>query len=439
MRHLLFAAAIVAGALAPGPAFADAKIYRGTLGEEMIVVELASTPGQPGDGAGRYFYLSKGVDIPLDPVKVAAQTLDDAEEKPCTDNTCRAPAEGEQLPPPPIGARWHLTSNNDGSVLTGSRTDSATGGSLPIALKLVGSRPLSEDFNGTPSDLEAVTDDFAAGGAELSEASSPYDFIRYNDVTYARSAPITWNGASFEYWTDPRTTFAYPRITDLGGADNAAANHYLEQQHWMTSAAGFVCESLLYQGLGRWMVGNLSADTIRTMEDARFKVTYLSPTVMSYLATGKTFCAGAHPDNHYDYYNLDVRTGKPLDLSLVFKGWVPTTEDGSTPKDLASARAAPENYLWGPDKTLEAFVTAHTPRDAPIFGRPGDASCTSDDLFATNLDITFVNGEQVRFAVDRIPSAIAACGGDLFDIPIAELKELLTPEAANYFPSLAGK
>ena len=37
---------------------------------------------------------------------------------------------------------------------------------------------------------------------------------------------------------------------------------------------------------------------------------------------------------------------------------------------------------------------------------------------------------------DAMENVIVACASDLYDAPITELKDLLTPEAADYFPAL---
>jgi hypothetical protein len=168
------------------------------------------------------------------------------------------------------------------------------------------------------------------------------------------------------------------------------------------------------------------------MDVNSFSVTFLSPQVMSWIDAGSPFCSGAHPGDHVDYYNLDVRTGAPLDLSRIFAGWVPTPIDGSALKDLATARAHPADYQWGPDDKLKHFVIQHLPKDSG----DGDEDCTTPDTIASNLDITFKAGDRVVFAVDRMPFVSNDCDADLFDLPIADLKDLLTPEAADYFPSL---
>ena len=48
----------------------------------------------------------------------------------------------------------------------------------------------------------------------------------------------------------------------------------------------------------------------------------------------------------------------------------------------------------------------------------------------------FVQPGTVVFSLGELPHVIFACGYDLYSAPIAELKPLLTEDAADYFPEL---
>ena len=157
---------------------------------------------------------------------------------------------------------------------------------------------------------------------------------------------------------------------------------------------------------------------------------------MSWTEGGSLSCGGAHPYNHYEFHNLDVAAGKPLDLSRIFKGWVPRTFDGE-PVDLETARANPAEYQWGPDEELLAFVNAHRPSNEEL-GFTGDMSdCPIDEMIPEYLAIGFKGDNVVRFSMDGMPHVSSACATDLYEAPISELKELLAPEAGEYFLSLA--
>ena len=423
----------VAVLLVTAPAFAAAVTYQGTLGKTAVVVELAgSSPVSFRFLNGRYAYLAKGIDIPLDAAKAAPGAIDLSEERPCTGDICHEPADGETAKPP-LGAKWHLTANADGSVLTGVWQDA--GKSLPIALQRAGTRALPADFDGSPAGLASIVDSFSSGELPLTETTSPYDFIKLHFPLTA-GAVTRFGASSFHYATDPRTKFGFPRIDSLGGADPALANQYLERRHWQLSLGALSCAAQRYQGLGWTESSGAEADPLAGYEDERVEVSYLTPTVMSWTESGSIFCGGAHPDNHRDIYNLDARTGKPLDLSLLFEDWVATKFGDTAPADLAAARAKPDDYSWGPDPTLVDFVEAHRSKSG---GAAPDDTCGTPELVASNLAIGFVRDDRVRFSLSALPNVIAACNDDLFDLPIAQLKSLLTPEAAAYFPSLQPK
>jgi len=422
----------LAALFAASPAFADAVTYQGTLGKTQIVVELSAPLDAPsGKLVGRYFYAAKGIDIPLDAVGAKSGEADLAEEKPCTDDTCSSVSD-DNPKPPPLGGKWHLEANADRSQLAGNWTDN--GKSLPLALTRAGTRKLAADFDGTPAGLASIVDDITDGKLPLTEASSPYDYLRMQ-MPVTTGATTIWGDVAFAYDSNPRTKFPFPRIVKAGGTDVAAANTYLEQRHWQWNAAAFSCAAQAYQGLG-W--NDTSTDAIADLggwQDETVEVTYLSPALMSWDEAGSLFCGGAHPDNHDDPNTLDIRTGKPLDLSLLFKGWVPTPIDDSSPKDLASARAKPDEYLWGPNPELADFIFKHLPADE-VANSSDDDGCGSKDNIQQNLAISFVRGDKVRFSLTDMPSVAANCNGKLVDLPLSTVKPLLTPQAADYFPSL---
>jgi hypothetical protein len=416
--------------LATAPAFADAVTYKGTLGTTPIVVELsAGVEAASGAFAGRYFYPAKGVDIPLDARKIARGKVDLAEEKPCTIKICHDVAE-DAKPTPPLGAKWQLEANGDGSKVTGTWTDG--GKSLAMALTRIGSRS-DGDFDGNANSLANVPLMLLSGETTLTSQTSPYDFLKMQGPLIDDGV-TSWGKVSFKYVTDPRTRFHFPRITSLGRTDPTAANLFLEQRHWVLSTAALSCAAEQYQGMGWNELGADAAGSLAGYEDEQINVAYLTPTLMSWTEGGSEYCGGAHPDNHFIHTNLDLRTGAELDMSRLFKGWVPTSFTDDAPVDLAAARAHPTDYQWGPDKQLADFVRAH--RDKASADPANEADCGYDDLVASNLKITFAGNDMVVFTLDDLPSAIFACGYDLYQAPIAELKELLTAEAAGYFPSL---
>lgn len=430
MRYLLAATLTV---LSAAPAFADAVTYQGTLGGHDILVELT----EPGDGAvaGRYTYLSQGADIPLQ-----ARSADDhswvlAEEAPCGEDDC-PPGPDMGVLDPPIGATWTLILSEDGRTLAGTWQPADKGKSLPIALEPVARRPLEE----APTPY-AMHDRSALLGYDfdkpLTAETAPYDVLRLEVAQQFSEVERAADGSIYNYVSDPRTVVAFPSVLALSdGSSTSAINDTLREHRWRMSLDAFDCKSFVYGGFGRTNDNGVGGGTMGGYEDETVTVNYLSPRVMSWTETGSLFCGGAHPNNHADNYNYDVRTGDPLDLSRIFSGWV-ATPYGAMPgetADLSTARANPNDYMWGPDEDLAEWVSAHRIPDADT---QFEDECGIDDLITENLDVRFEGDDKVVFTLTGLPSVMFACSTDLVTVSLADIPELLAPEAKTFFPALA--
>lgn len=423
--------ALVALSLVASPALADAVTYKGTIGNASIVMELSEDPAEAtGELFGRYFYTDKGVDIPLHQTTASRSKLALAEEVPCDEKLNNCPHAQDDPPrDPPLGAGWELSIDRSGN-LKGNFT--LNGRNRTVDLLRVGTRPYdpAEGLQGLSS--------FASGlfwqGTTLTTESSPYDFLKVADHPLKQVGSVELAHGTARYWVDDRTKFQFPRIADIGDADDVPANDYLQQRHWMMSLDALYCAAQIYQGFG-WNGYNFDAGTLGWWDEEQVVVHYLSPTVMTWMESGSLSCGGAHPYNHAEYYNLDVQSGVPLDLSRIFKGWVAKDYDGKI-VDLETARANPRDYQWQPDADLAAFVKAHRPSDEELGLTGGEDGCPMDELIDTNLMIGFKGDYLVVFALGGLPHVIQACGQDLVEAPITELRDLLTPEAAEYFPVL---
>ena len=325
-----------------------------------------------------------------------------------------------------MGPKWHLTASAEGKTLVGTWTDA--GKSLPLALTLAGSRGLPADFDGTTAGLAGIVDSFSDGELALIEKLSP---CRFSSLRPVAAAAVTDPGpGAFHYVTDPRTKFRFPRIDALVGADPALANDYLTHQHWQLSLAALSCAAQLYQGLGWNEPTAPAAGSLAGYEDEQVDVSYLSPTLMSWTESGSTFCGGAH-DNDRDIYNLDVRAGKALDLNFVFfTGWVPIIMGEST-QHRPNCALTGKRLRLGHDRSAGRFCGAHRVK-ARI-----DFDSAAAPVIASNLAISFLTPTAFASSLAALPaSSPTSYSGDLFDLPIAKVKSLLTPEAADFFPSL---
>ncbi len=436
MHRVLLAVTALATAFA-SPALATAVTYQGTLGKLPIILELAQTPEDSGTTTyGRYAYLSKGIDIPLHVTKAKNGNLTLREEVPCKEDGSNCPHAGDDNPSkPPLGGTWTLELSGDGRGLIGKWTDN--GKTLPVEIVVAGSRDYEMADGSTPLDLTTFATsqlfgDDLEGARNIAEDTDPYDFLKLSAKDQA-AAPSKLGDYSYTYVTDDRTQFQFPRITDLGAADITAANAYLSTRDYAMRADALNCSALVYQGFGWHDFDQYVAGTLGGYDDESTEVTYLSPAVMSWTESGSLDCGGAHPYNHHEFHNLDIKTGKPLDMSLIFKGWVP---DGG---ELADARTHPADFVWKPDAALAGFVKKHRKSDADLGLDAEPDECGIDDLIDSNLAISFVGADHVLFSLGGLENAIEACGMDLYEAPVSDLKDLLAPTAADYFPVLKSK
>ncbi len=432
MHRALLAAAL---SLLASPALADAYVYSGTLGKLDIVAEFTSDPAAGGEIAGRYFYTSKGIDIPLDPAKAANGKLAFAEEAPCTEDTCTWDYNDNVVKGVDFGAKWELSPARNGKGLTGKWT--AKGRNLPVELSLVGTRELPEGAEVTPAALYDITDQMTYGEQPITREVSPYDFLRMQ-VKLVESDPVTIEGSVYRFVTDPRTSFQYPRIVSLAdGSDPALANAWLENRHWMMSEDALSCESRQYGAFGWNESVAYAAGTLGGYVDEGVDINGLTPTIFSFTEAGSLDCGNAHPYNHSDIYNLDLKTGQPLRLEKILAGWVPHDLDGAD-VDPAFAAANPDEVRWGPDNTLVELIMSHLGDSESNFDVDSE-DCGYADLVRHNLDASFKPGDRIQFAFGDLEYVIQACGGDLWDPPLADIDGLLAPTAKDYFPALAAK
>lgn len=424
-------------------AMAEPTIYKGTIGKRNIVAEFAddiATATKP--IAGRYFYPEQGVDIPLDPVSAGSGRAELDEEKPCNREICIDEGGGKPVKAP-VNARWRLTVSSKKAEIVGT-WQSKSGQSLPINLQRVASRSLGKSYQEyttagkayakTPEGLASIANEVDDDSRPFNQIS-PYDFLKMQ-VTLQQGFEAQWGNVAFRYVTDPRTKFAFPRITRLGAPVNAGhpANAYLERRHWQLSLNDLSCTAAQYAGLG-WnnAYPEEGEPDPSGIDGISVEVDYLSPTVMSWSTNGTAFCGGAHPSHLGGKYTLDVRRGEPLDPSRIFRDWVAHSSGKNEIVDLAVARSRPTEYHWGPDGELKKFLLAKAEEEEPGFTE----ECELNDMIKDKVSLSFKQGDYAVFSLYGLPSAIdGVCQGSFFEAPLADLRQFLTPEAVDYFPSL---
>jgi hypothetical protein len=163
-------------------------------------------------------------------------------------------------------------------------------------------------------------------------------------------------------------------------------------------------------------LGDYDQETIR--------VDFLSETLMSVVEIGSTFCGGAHPNNHYDPFTLDLIRGEYLDWNRLFKAFVRGDHGFRklSPEMKALIEQIPEHPEWMKEEWREE-----------------EERCALDSIFNDYLALHFDKPGHLALTVSGIGNAGNVCLGAHEEVPFSDLRALLKPEARRYFPELRGK
>ena len=397
-------------------ALAEPVTYAGKIGQTDIVVEFTSDPAAPdGPLAGRYFYRSKGVDIPLQARPLKGRRFELAEEEACGAEKC---GEGQAAP---VAAIWRLASADKGKTLEGTWNGKKT---RPLKLTRIAEREQTEPPASSPLDLYDFSDTtFSGNDAPITMEASPYDYLRLDFAT-TNLAPkaedpktgekIGWPDATYRYVVDPRTRFATPRIVELsGGASIEAANALLENRHRHASLAALNCAALRYAGFHEsGPIDSMDDGSLGGFEDSTSQVSSLTSQLMSWRESGSLFCGGAHPTNYSEAYVMDVRRGVLLGLQDMFSD----TVDGK------------------PGPSLVAFVAKTRKKPTDQTQIDFEAECGTDDLITEYLAASLWREGDKQFLVfglQGLPHVIQACSDDVLTLPVSEVHDLFKPEFAK--------
>lgn len=419
------------------PAFANAISFLGTLNDRKIVVELT----QPEDGAvaGRYSYLDTGADIPLVPVSHEGGVWVLQEEASCGPDDCILNDSGDVVSAP-VAATWELVFSNLTYEASGiRRLQTGKAKEQKLALETVAWRPLDDEEDATALSLHdrSFYLSFSDGGP-VDWATTPYEMLLL-DVPLEEGAVETMGGAEYRYVTDPRTRFAFPRAVSLPEGEKVEPiNDILASQHARMNLAAFNCLAAQFASYGTASEYGIRGGHLGDYDSEQVVLSYLSPRLVSWTQSGSLYCTGAHPYNHHDSYTFDVATGAPLDLHKIISAWVPR-EWGAAPEDMVSAETAaqaPDEYSWGPNPDLIAFVRERLPTDVLFDDPEMDEDCYGDQALSERLDIRFAPGPSAVFTASGYPHVMSVCSGDLITVPLADLGDFLAPTAKDYFPEL---
>lgn len=122
-------------------------------------------------------------------------------------------------------------------------------------------------------------------------------------------------------------------------------------------------------------------------------------------------CGGGAPYDYTNHYTYDVRAGRALDLSEIFKDWDATS---------------------GPTKPLlDWFISAY--RKAPDHDAAREW-CFDNDNLGEAFEVNFARGEVAVFRIGGVEDT--ACMGPSVSVALVEIRDLLTDKAVDYVPAL---
>lgn len=388
--------------VAAGAQAAPVDVYRGTLGGSAVVMELGK-PGEDGERQGRYFYLRHGVDIPL---RGALNALSEA--RPLNNDWAR---ESGGEPPVLTDSQqrrivWQL--RQQGNALAGEWVDDIHGKKLPLALTHIAQYDPEKI---APFGVEAVTlaivqgaDSGIASGVAISAQATPYDYLKVAEQKLEQGKEVVVSPMlAWRPVRDARTQFWYPRLTRHPDAKILAqTNTVLEQRHWGMSLEALACVGSIYQNAGP------AAGSLGDFNNESIKVTYLSSALMSVVESGSTGCGGAHPNNHYDPFVLDLLRGGYMDFTRLLK-------------DVKYGE-----YTLEYGDRLSRFLSKAVSRYSE-----DDKECT--ELLPQYMALMFDKPDKMSFVISGIGHAMGVCLGSGVSVPFKELKPYIKPGAQRYF------
>ena len=380
---------------------APVDVYRGKLGGSEVVLELGR-PRPDGEREGRYFYLRHGVDIPL---RGSLDAL--AEGLPLNDDWRR-----EQGTAPLFAdARqrrmlWQL--QQQGDVLSGEWVDGFQGRRLPLSLKRIAQYDPEKI---APQGVEAVTKAIVQGsgssvsqGVALSAQNTPYDYLKVAEQKLEQGKEVLIQPTlAWRPVRDARTKLWYPRLTRHPDARILAqTNALLEQRHWGMNLEALGCRASIYLNYGP------AAGSLGNYENEQIKLTYLSQAMMSVVESGSTDCGGAHPNNHYDPFVLDLLRGGYMDFTRLLK----------------DVKYGEYKLEYG--DRLSRFLSKAVDRHSE-----DDKECT--ELLPQYMALMLDKPDKMSFVISGIGHAMGVCLGSGVSVPFKELKPYIKPGAQRYF------
>ncbi|QEL56990.1 hypothetical protein [Chromobacterium paludis] len=153
--------------------------------------------------------------------------------------------------------------------------------------------------------LLAKSKESGYGAEEGADGLSAYNHARVAGLRLKPAGVKVFQGYRLAWWVEPESRVRWFRLASgYPGATMARLNQALEQWQWRAVAASFDCEA---NDRGRGMA-EYTQEVIPHL---------LTPSVLSMSVETSYFCGGAHPDFSNSTLNLEVASGRDMQLEDV--------------------------------------------------------------------------------------------------------------------------
>lgn len=379
-------------------------VYEGTLGRDMQVVLELTHNSKTGSHTGRYFYKRYGVDIPL------SGTYEQLTEPGGTIT------KGSSEP----GSVWQ--GKMQGDIYSGVWKGGKHNRSYRFKLKRIA---VYNPDSIKPSSFEAATAAITPGVGSglaydvmISNECTPYEYRKVN-VAMKQGTEVVKGGVAYRMVSDPRTVFAYPRLSrHPNQAVLQSVNRILEQRHWQMMLNALSCASTAYDE--QFHTGS----PLGFYDEEDISVAYLSPTLMTIIESGSTYCGGAHPNNHFNPFTLDLTRGEYLDFNHLFKL---TTAVAADQNDNQLKRGFSPELM---NLIVEAQKTGRYQKQCVEDSDDGGDICLK--LLPDLLSLYFREPDKLVLGISGAGHAVGCCNGGLIELSFKSISSILLPEAGKY-------
>lgn len=382
MRRMVVMAALFVTALCHA---GERRVFRGTLGGKAILMELELRNHA---WQGRYCEERRGVDIPL---KGPADQLEEP-----------APTEPD-VADPVSAATWCGVLSEKGYA--GQRS-----GKHKQAFSL---REIAryDPERVKPGAVQAVTEAIAPGvgmdldsSIELSMKTAPYDYLKVAPHL-RRGKEIHYGTVALSWFKETRTGIAYPRISIHPDAKVMhSVNQLLAQRHFRLVLSALACAATVYDSEPSPAAGGFGG-----FEEESIQVDCFTEHLLCLVESGSTYCGGAHPDNHYEPFALDLHRGEYLDWNRMFK-------DASVDPETGELR-------W--KQALRARL--------PKAGTPGHADPAGcRETLEQYLTPSLTQDKRLVLCVSSVPHVLGCCLGVQEELALKDYEDLLSGEGRRY-------